>query len=204
MAATARALHRQENTIINVQSIDDIRADAFRCWSHGVADRGSAFRSPALATVGPDGRPQVRTVVLRGFDPAARVLTVHSDVRAAKIAALRANPNAALHVWDDDAQVQIRVDGIAAISVSDGLARTEWARLHEGSRAAYRSKTMPATAVDDPAAIPQVDDAAAFAQFAVLRIRLDRMEWLHLAHEGQRRAQFVWRDDVLEQHWLAP
>jgi pyridoxine/pyridoxamine 5'-phosphate oxidase len=187
-----------------VQSLDEIQADAFRCWSHGVADRRSAFRSPALVTVGPDGRPQVRTVVLRGFDPAARLLTVHSDIRAAKIAALQANPDAALHVWDDDAQVQVRVDGTVAISTNSGLARTEWARLHEGSRAAYRSKTVPATVVEDPAAIPQVDDAAAFAQFAVLHIRLDRMEWLHLAHEGQRRARFVWREGVLEQHWLAP
>ncbi len=204
MAAPGGMLGWQEDAITNLQSLDEIRADAFRCWSCGVADRGSAFRSPALATVGPDGRPQVRTVVLRGLDQAARLLTVHSDIRAAKIAALRANPDAALHVWDDEAQVQIRVDGTAAISANDDLARTEWARLHEGSRAAYRSKTVPATVVDDPAAIPQVDDPAAFAQFAVLRIRFDRMEWLHLAHEGQRRARFVWRDDALEQHWLAP
>lgn len=204
MAATGRTLRWQEDAITNLQNLDEIRTDAFRCWSCGVADRGSAFRSPALATVGPDGRPQVRTVVLRGFDPAARLLTAHSDIRAAKIAALRANPDAALHVWDDDAQVQIRVDGTAAISANDDLARTEWERLHERSRAAYRSKTVPATVVEDPATIPQVNDAAAFAQFAVLRIRFDRMEWLHLAHEGQRRARFVWRDGVLEQHWLAP
>lgn len=204
MAAAVGTLRWQEDAITNLQSLDEIRADAFRCWSCGVADRGSAFRSPALATVGPDGRPQVRTVVLRGFDPAAMLLTVHSDIRAAKIAALRANPDAALHVWDDDAQVQIRVDGTAAVSANDDLARTEWERLHEGSRAAYRSKTVPATVVEDPAAIPQVDDTAAFAQFAVLRIRFDRMEWLHLAPEGQRRACFVWRDGALEQHWLAP
>ena len=144
----------EETAITNLQSLDEIRADAFRCWSRGVADRRSAFRSPALATVGPDGRPQVRTVVLRGFDPAARVLIVHSDIRAAKIAALRANPDAALHVWDDGAQVQIRVDGTAAISANDELARTEWARLHEGSRAAYRSKTVPASVVANPAALP--------------------------------------------------
>lgn len=108
-----------------MQTLDDVLADVFRRLSRGVADRRSAFRSPALATVGPDGRPQVRTVVLRGFDAAARLATVHSDLRAAKIEALRADPAAALHVWDDGAQVQVRIDGTAAISASDELARAE-------------------------------------------------------------------------------
>lgn len=63
---------------------------------------------------------------------------------------------------------------------------------------------MPATPVEDPADIPRVDEVAAFAQFAVLRVRMDRLEWLHLAREGQRRASFAWRGDVLEQRWLTP
>ncbi len=157
-----------------------------------------------MATVGLDGRPQVRTVVLRGFDAAARVLTVHSDLRAAKVAALRANPGVALHVWDDGAQVQVRVDGTATISANDALAQAEWARLHEGSRAAYTQRPVPATPLEDPADVPHVDDAAAFTQFAVLRISLDKLEWLHLAREGQRRASFTWRDGARDATWLVP
>ena len=194
----------QRTDIEGMQTLDEVLADAFRRFSRGVADRRSAFRSPALATVGLDGRPQVRTVVLRGFDAAARLVTVHSDLRAAKIAALRADPSAALHVWDDGAQVQVRIDGTATIAAGDDLARAEWARLHEGSRAAYSLQPAPATPVEEPADIPRVDEAAAFAQFAVLRVRVNRLEWLHLAREGQRRASFVWRDDVLEQRWLVP
>lgn len=187
-----------------MQSLDEVLADVFRRLSRGVADRRSAFRSPALATVGPDGRPQVRTVVLRGFDGAARLMTVHSDLRAAKIAALRANSNVALHVWDNGAQIQVRIDGTATISAGDELARAEWARLHAGSRAAYRSQPTPATPVEDPAAIPRVDEDAAFAHFAVLRVRVEHLDWLHLAREGQRRANFTWRRDVPEQRWLTP
>ncbi len=187
-----------------MQSLDDVLADAFRRLSRGVADRRSAFRSPALATVGADGWPQVRTVVLRGFDAAVRLVTVHSDLRAAKVTALRSDPAVALHVWDDGAQIQVRLDGIATISAGDELARAEWARLHAGSRAAYRSRPSPASPVADPAEIPRMDEDAAFAQFAVLRIRVDRLDWLHLGREGQRRAGFSWRDDILEQRWLAP
>ena len=194
----------RDDIIMPMQTLDDVRADAFRRLARGVADRRSAFRSPALATVGPDGRPQVRTVVLRGFDAAARLLTVHSDLRAAKISALQAHPAVALHVWDDGAQVQVRIDGTAAVSAGDDLARAEWARLHEGSRAAYSLRPVPATPLADPAALLRVDEAAAFAQFAVLQVRFDRLEWLHLAREGQRRASFSWRDDVFVQKWLVP
>ena len=42
------------------------------------------------------------------------------------------------------------------------------------------------------------------AQFAVLQIRFYRLDWLHLGREGQRRADFIWRDDVLEQRWVTP
>ncbi len=187
-----------------MQTLDEVLTDTFRRLSRGVADRRSAFRSPALATVGLDGRPQVRTVVLRGFDGAARLVTVHSDLRAAKIAALRAEPSVALHVWDDNAQVQVRIDGTAMISAGDDLARAEWARVNAGSRASYRSQPMPATPVEDPADIPRLDEDAAFAQFAVLRIRFERLDWLHLGREGQRRANFIWRDDALEQRWVTP
>ncbi len=190
--------------MLGMQTLDEVLADAFRRLARGVADRRSPFRSPALATIGPDGRPQVRTVVLRGFNAAARSVTVHSDLRAAKIGALRANPSAALHVWDDGAQVQVRIDGTATVSANDDLARAEWARLHEGSRAAYTLQPVPATPIEDPADISHVDATAAFAQFAVLQIRLDRLEWLHLAHEGHRRASFTWHGDALDREWLVP
>jgi len=57
-------------------TLDEIRADAFRLIARGVADRRSPFRTPTLATVGVDGRPRLRTVVLRAFDAAARRIVV--------------------------------------------------------------------------------------------------------------------------------
>ena len=183
----------------------DICADAFRLISRGVADRRSPFRNPTLATVGADGRPRLRTVVLRGFDPAARRVVIHSDVRAAKVAEIGADPRVALHVWDDGNQVQVRLDGDAALQ-PDGIARAEWDRLHAGSRETYRVRPVPGRVLADPAAADadRVDEEAAFGNFAVIVIEVDGMEWLHLARGGHRRAAFAWTGDGMRAEWLVP
>jgi pyridoxamine 5'-phosphate oxidase len=78
--------------------------------TRGVHDRHAPARHPTLATVSPDGRPQARTVVLRAADKAAGTLDIHTDLRSAKVADLRATPFAALHVWDAAAHLQLRLE----------------------------------------------------------------------------------------------
>ncbi|MBC7799289.1 MAG: pyridoxamine 5'-phosphate oxidase family protein [Gemmatimonadaceae bacterium] len=186
-------------------TLDEVRADAFRRLSRGVADRRSPFRSPALATVGLDGHPQVRTVVLRAFDPAARVIVVHSDLRAGKVADLRANPAVALHVWDEGANIQVRAAGHATTLAGDA-AQPEWDRLHEGSRATYTVGPMPGSPVADPASpdTGRLTDPEAFANFAVIRVRIAGLDWLHLARDGHRRARFTWAHAEWQQEWVVP
>ncbi len=188
-----------------MMTLDDVRADAFRLWSRGVADRRSPFRSPALGTVGLDGPPRLRTVVLRGFDPAARRLVVHSDARAEKIAEIARDARVMLHVWDEGGQVQVQVGGTAAVQTG-AAARGEWERLHAGSRATYRARLMPGTALDDPAVVDGdlVDEEAAFANFAVIGVQMTGLEWLHLGRDGHRRAAFAWTGGGLEARWLVP
>jgi pyridoxamine 5'-phosphate oxidase len=190
---------------LDPQSLDGVRADAFRRLSRGVADRRSPFRTPTLATLGGDGCPRLRTVVLRGFDPAARRITVHSDLRAAKIGEIGADPRVALHVWDDGAQAQVRLDGTAAVQ-SGAAAQGEWDRLHSGSRASYRVRPTPGTVLADPAVADtdRVEGDLAFKHFAVIAVSVTAMEWLHLGRDGHRRAAFAWTDAGLQADWLVP
>ena len=51
--------------------------EVWALWQRGVADRRSPFRTPAIATVGTDGQPEVRTVVLRDAELQSRTLTLH-------------------------------------------------------------------------------------------------------------------------------
>lgn len=186
-------------------TLDEVRTDAFRRLSRGAADRRSPFRAPALATVDGQGRPGVRTAVLRSFDPAARVLTLHSDVRTAKIEEIRAEPHVMLHIWDRRAQVQLRAWGRASLRLGEA-ARAEWGRLHPGSRATYAVAPTPGTPLDDPASADQqrLPGSEAFLNFAVIEVIVDSLDWLHLARAGNRRARFTWLGGTETAAWLVP
>lgn len=190
--------------VIAPDALQEVCAEAFRLLSRGVADRRSPFRTPALATLGADGRPRVRTVVLRAFDPVARRIVVHSDVRAAKVNEVAADPRAALHVWDDGRQVQVRLDGAATLQAS--AARAEWNRLPAGSKSTYSVRPRPGDALADPATADadRLDEGEAFANFAVIHLDVTGMEWLHLARDGHRRAAFTWGPDGMQADWLVP
>ena len=143
----------------------------------GVADPAAAARTPALATAGPDG-PEVRTLVLRAADRGAGTLDLHADAASAKVAQLRADPRAALHVWDAGASLQIRVRGVIEL-LDGGEADAVWARVPEAH-----------------------EPRAERARFAVLRCRADEIEALLLA-DPHRRALFR-RADAFAGEWLAP
>lgn len=175
-------------------TLTEYRDALSRQLARGVADRRSAFRTPALVTAG-----SARTVVLRAWDAPSCTVTIHSDVRAQKIADIRAVPQVALHVWDSGAQWHLRAWGRATVADMAAADRA-WSQLHPGSRASYCTVSIPGTPIDDPADLPRLDEAAARHNFAVLLIVLDVMEVLHLARDGHRRARFT----GAEATWLVP
>jgi pyridoxamine 5'-phosphate oxidase len=62
-----------------------------------------------LATATPDGRPSARMVLLRGFDQ--RGFCFYTNYESRKGAELAANPRAALVLWWDKLERQVRIEG---------------------------------------------------------------------------------------------
>lgn len=186
--------------------LEEIRDQAFRLLAEGVAQPDSPFRTPALATCDEAGAPGIRSVVLRGFDPNRRRLSFHSDVRAAKLEQLRRNPVLALHVWDAGRKLQLRVDGVARISVADGVAKQAWQDTPPRSRRGYHQQPAPGAVLPDPAALhpDALDEAAAFGNFALIEAEMQGLESLLLRREGNLRSLFRWQADAWCGSWLAP
>lgn len=179
-------------------------AEAFRLLARGVADRRHAFHTPTLATIGPDGAPEARTLVLRGFDAATRMLRLHSDARSGKIAALARDPRCALHLYDAGARLQLRLAGQATVHGGDAVAAAAWNASRDFSRLCYAIEPGPGTPVAAPPPAPD-DAAAGAARFRVIMIRFDRLDVLELAAAGHRRAQFDWtRGAEPGATWLVP
>jgi pyridoxamine 5'-phosphate oxidase len=191
-------------------SLDEVRASAFAVLSRAVNDRRSAMHVIALATTGLDGRPRLRNVVLRAFDPVRRILRFHTDLRSAKIAELRLEPRVALLAYDPGHKLQIRIEGEARLHHADDVSRDAWASSQPMSRQCYGVAPGPGTPIGEGGAftLPQSppDFDAGEASFVAVLCTIASLDWLSLAHSGHRRAHFAWPSGTAEPvaRWLVP
>ena len=189
-----------------------LRAEIWAALSAAARDRAAPMRTPALATAAADGAPQARTVVLRNVAPEAARLEIHTDIRSAKADALRHDPRAELVFWDPARQWQIRVSGRVEILANGPAADAAWAAIPDTSRHNYGDSTPPGTRLrtlnthPSPATPSPPDANAARAAFALLRLQAARLDWLHLAADGHRRAHLLYGEDGAggEAYWVAP
>ena len=201
--APASPAHRKGHAVTYdtfawAETLDGLHAQVWTRLTRGVHDRHAAARHPTLATVSADGMPRARTVVLRRVDRETSSLDLHTDLHSAKVAELRANPLAALHVWDASAHLQMRLETRASILSGETVAAI-WERVPEASRASYGGLPHPGHPIADALDYTRTSDPAAFV---VLRLQVQAMDVLHLG-KSHRRARFESRDNWAGQ-WLAP
>ncbi len=188
--------------------LDATREHALRLLARGVKDRRSGMHTMTVATLGPDGRPRLRTVVNRGFDEATRSLRFHTDSRSPKLVELAADPRASVHVYDPRAKIQLRIEALATIHRDGALHAGAWQATRDFSRACYRVEMAPGDSVSDPQTISFASDEdpeEGAENFTAVTLHISSLEWLYLAHQGHRRARFVWDEaETLHQTWLVP
>lgn len=130
----------------------DVDADPFRQFERWFAQAQQAGlvepNAMALATATADGAPSVRMVLLKGVD--ARGFVFFTDYRSRKGAELTANPRAALCMWWDVLQRQVRIEGtVERISPAESLkyfvSRPHGSKV--GAWASLQSSVLQARAV---------------------------------------------------------
>lgn len=141
-----------------------------------------ALRWPILASASPDRGADARMLVLRRFERDALILELHTDARAPKIDQLRAESRCALVFFDTRTKVQLRVFGEAAIHDTGSIAEAAFERVQKASLDEYRGAPPGALLASEP---DRSDDAR--ANFAVIRIKLLKADWLKLSRSGHER-----------------
>jgi pyridoxamine 5'-phosphate oxidase len=110
-------------------------AEPFACfgeWMQRALDAGVAEPTAmALATADAEGRPSVRMVLLKGFDEQGFVFYTNLESRKAR--ELSANPHAALCLFWQPLELQVRIEG-GVSRVSDEEADDYYASRARGSR----------------------------------------------------------------------
>lgn len=183
--------------------LDGSLAEAWRLLVRGAADRRSPIHTIAVATIDTEGRPSVRTVVLRAVDPDAWRLRFHTDLRSRKLADLARQPTLAILAYHPQAKIQLRLDGRAHVLASEE-ASPIWAEVTPHGRECYRVASAPGTPISS-AAEGAVMDADGRERFCAVDIEVESLEWLYLAAQGHRRARFRRRGDgSVDAGWLVP
>ena len=158
---------------VRANDLAEVLAEAFRLYPRGIADRRSPFRTPTFANVEPDGAPSARTMVRRGFDPAARRFMFHTNRRAA---------------------LQVAVSAPLQAHVGDPAAYAVWCAFVPASCAGYANSLSPGTELPAPPSAPS-DTGTGFGNFALLALTFDVLGWPWLHHASHRRARFAWAAD---------
>jgi len=103
--------------------------------------------------------------------------------------------------FDPEIKIQLRLRGAARIETSGPVADAAWAAASEYARRCYLAVGAPGSPADRPGSGLPVEVEGirpseeqllpARENFAVLLIEPLSLDWLYLAHDGHRRAQFT-------------
>jgi pyridoxamine 5'-phosphate oxidase len=188
--------HRQRNcknryiaVQANVLTESDIRPRVWTELQRATQDRHHEWRTPVLATIGTDGLPRARTVVLRHADAKLCSLHVYTDRRSPKVAELTANPGAVLVFWSKRLSWQLRVEASISVQSSGPEVDAVWARVSQSAAAAdYLSVSAPGDALAAPEAVHA--SSLDTHHLAIIAAQIQSIDWLELARSGHRRAVF--------------
>ncbi|WP_296427134.1 pyridoxamine 5'-phosphate oxidase family protein [Yoonia sp.] len=180
------------------ETLEGLHIQVWDTLIQGLVDAGHPARRPTFATVSPDNWPEARTVVLRGSDTEAGIVSVYSDLHSDKIRSLKKNPRAALHIWDPAQALQIRLK--TEVTIASGPAvRPLWENIPAQSRQSYGVSPAPGRPIPD--ALDYIKNAYPDT-FAVLHCRIITIDVVHLG-DDHRRASYSRSDDWAGK-WLSP
>lgn len=161
-----------------------------RIWmelQRATQDRHSEWRTPVLATLGPQGAPDARTVVLRHADAKLSHLHIYTDSRSPKVAALADQPSAMLVFWSKRLSWQLRVRAHMSVQTAGPQVDAVWDRVSQSAAAGdYLSAAAPGDALPGEQAPPA--DPGQPHHLAILVAQVQEIDWLELARSGHRRA----------------
>jgi pyridoxamine 5'-phosphate oxidase len=163
-----------------------------RLWSElerAPHDRHHDWRTPVLATVGLDGLPQARTVVLREARASTQELVFFTDARSPKCAQLRSSPGALLLFWSPRLRWQLRVSGHARVQSEGPEVQATWERVRSSPSARdYQALQPPGTPLLDAGEPAGEGLPTSRHHLARVSLAVQRLDWLELARDGHRRA----------------
>lgn len=171
-------------------------------------NRRNPMHTPVVATANADAR----IMVLREFNFKEHALRFHLDMRSPKTAVIAADPHVGVLAYDKEAGVQVRCRGVGRVLSDGDEVDAAWADSTPFARRCYLGDAPGELANQPTSGLPEWIEGKqpaeeqlrpARANFAILLVRLEEIDWYSLAHTGHQRALFR-RADGWAGQWLTP
>ena len=196
-----------------ISKLDDVLNSSRRLLHKGVGSFRHPFYRPVLTTMN-GSKPEVRTVILRGFSEKDNTLICHCDARTPKVSQIQDNPNVSWLFYHPKKWIQLRLSGTASVHTDDKTAESQWEKVRRTSRMNYSAEFAPGTPAGKPTSgLPDFSrgkksevfhSPEARKNFAAIVCRIDQMDWLLLKLTGHLRAKFLWKGNHVDASWVIP
>lgn len=197
----------------NQESLEAVLSGIWKMLQRGAARYNDPFHSAVLGTA-EQNRSAMRTVILREFLLAERVLVCHTDSRAPKVRQISNQADVCWLFYHPKKKVQLRISGPATLHTDDRLADEQWAAAKIPSRLNYCAVEPPGTGIELPSSglpdflqnkVPTLlNTERGRKNFMVIAGQIKSIDWLQLRILGNRRARFDWTPSGLQAAWLVP
>lgn len=182
---------------------------------NGSIKKKSGFRTMCVGTINERAECSLRIVVNRKVDELNKKIFFHTDIRSRKCTDLKRNNSLSLLFYDGRQRIQITVKAMATIHTNDDFTAEKWRTTSAQARLSYMSVDAPNTksnfptlgyderfAVNEPTGF----ESDLFKEnFAVITCTACEIEFLYLDYKGNRKANFFYKNGILENNfWAVP
>ena len=187
-------------SINNLKKIEQLIWDFFQ---QGVKNKKSAFHFPTIATCSKKSF-NLRTVVLRQVIREDNIVVFHTDIRSKKITELKSNNKLLLHIYDKKNKIQIQAEGKAKVFYKVKLNKLTWSSLSDNTKSAYLIKETPGKKIANVKDFKYLSHDNGYNNFSIVKVKISKIIFLHLSHNGNKKALFKYERKNNKYFWLVP
>lgn len=196
-------------------ALTDLETLAWKKLVNGSVKKKNGFRTMCVGTIDENNTAALRIVVNRKVDEAQKTIFFHTDNRSRKFTHLQQDNRISLLFYDARQRVQIAVKAHATLNTNDALANDRWKVTSAQARLGYMTNEPPNTKSDIPTLgynerfsliKPTNTESDLFQEnFSVVACTVYELEFLYLDFHGNRKANFYYKNGVLENgFWAVP
>jgi len=194
-------------------SLDEIEEFIWNQLEIAVSAGSHPWHVGVLASTSNEG-PDARVVVLRGAERTTGTVTFHTDTRSLKWPQILTDNRVTWVFYDAPQAVQLRISGVASPAPAEDAIKI-WNAMPDRSMRSYATIQPPGAAqpnggsglgdewrIGEPS---KADSAWMAPHFGVVRVIVQKFDFLHLRAAGHQRAR--WKlspDSQWESTWVTP